>query len=78
MLKYGHSKFSLEILEYCRPEDVIKVEQKYINLLQPEYNILKVAGSTLGYIHTEEAKKKKKIKAEHYQKKICRKLETGF
>lgn len=40
-----------EILEYCKPEDVIKVEQKYINLLEPEYNLLQVAG---GYKHTEE------------------------
>jgi len=48
LLKYGYSKFSLEILEYCSPEIVIKREQYYIDLYKPEYNILKVAGSSLG------------------------------
>lgn len=30
-------------------------EQYYIDLIQPKYNILKVAGSSLGYKHTEES-----------------------
>lgn len=34
--------------------EVISIEQYYIDNLNPEYNILKVAGSTLGYKHTEE------------------------
>lgn len=42
LLKYGYAKFSLEILEYCKPEDCIKKEQYYIDLLIPEYNILKM------------------------------------
>jgi group I intron endonuclease len=33
---------------------VIEREQYYMNLLNPEYNILKIAGSTKGYKHTEE------------------------
>jgi len=41
LLKYGHSNFSLEILEYCDKKSLIKREQYYINLLKPEYNILK-------------------------------------
>lgn len=49
LLKYGHSNFRLDILEYCDKEFLIKREQYYINLLKPEYNILKVAGSRLGY-----------------------------
>lgn len=40
-LKYGYSKFKLEILEYCNPSDVIKREQHYIDILNPEYNIKK-------------------------------------
>jgi len=44
LLKYGYSNFKLEILEYCLPEDVINREQYYLDLLQPEYNIYKVAG----------------------------------
>lgn len=53
LLKYGYSNFQLEILEYCAPEDTIKREQHYLDLLKPEYNILKIAGSSFGYKHTE-------------------------
>jgi hypothetical protein len=56
LLKYGYSNFSLEILEYCDPKDVIKREQYYIDLLKPQYNVLKTAGSSTGYKHTEESK----------------------
>ena len=53
ILKYGNSKFKLDILEYCAPEDCIKREQYYLDLLKPKYNILKIAGSSLGHKHTE-------------------------
>ncbi len=55
LLKYGHSNFKLEILEYCEPANAVNREQYYINLLKPDYNILKIAGSSLGYKHTEES-----------------------
>ena len=45
----------LEIIEYCEKSDLIKKEQYYIDLLKPEYNILKIAGSSLGFKHTEES-----------------------
>jgi group I intron endonuclease len=54
LLKHGYSNFKLEILEYCAPAKCIKIEQKYINLLTPEYNILQIAGSRLGSITSEE------------------------
>nr|QCW06880.1 hypothetical protein [Drechslerella brochopaga] len=54
LLKYGYSKFKLEILEYCEPSTVIEKEQNYIDLLNPDYNILKVAGSLFGYKHSPE------------------------
>nr|QBM09688.1 hypothetical protein [Dactylella sp.] len=54
LLKYGYSNFQLEILEYCDPKDCIKKEQYFIELLKPEYNILKSAGSRLGHKHSEE------------------------
>lgn len=66
-LKYGYSGFSLLILEYCEPEVCTDREQYYIDLYKPEYNILKFAGSRLGYTHTEEtlAKlKNRKVSAE--------------
>ena len=84
LLKNGHSNFSLEILEYCEPNVVIEREQYYIDTLEPEYNILKTAGSTLGYKHTEETlaklrgrvfspetiEKMKKRFTEEYRKKL--------
>lgn len=57
LLKYGYAGFRLEILEYCHPEVLLKREQYYFDMLDPELNILKVAGSPLGYRHSEAAKK---------------------
>lgn len=68
LLKYGYENFSLEILEYCRADDLIVREQYYLDLLCPEYNILKNAYSLLGFKHSPEdiAKfKLKKISQEH-------------
>jgi len=58
LLKYGYSAFQLEILEYCETSLVILREQYYIDLINPEYNILKVAGSLFGYKHYPETLKK--------------------
>jgi hypothetical protein len=58
LLKYGFSGFSLEILEYCDKEVLLEREQYYLDNLRPEYNIVKTAGSTLGYKHTEESLEK--------------------
>lgn len=54
LIKHGYLNFSLEILEYCEKEETISREQHYIDLLEPEYNILKKAGSSLGYRHRED------------------------
>lgn len=48
---------TLEILEYCSVDVLIKRQQYYFDKCKPEYNILKVAGSPLGYRHSEAAKK---------------------
>ena len=42
LLKYGYSNFSLDIIEYCEPNKLIKRKQYYIDILKPEYNIKKV------------------------------------
>jgi len=55
LLKYGLSNFSLDILEYCDPDKAISKEQEYIDLLKPSYNLNPIAGSSLGYKHSEEA-----------------------
>ena len=63
ILKHGYSNFQLEILEYCTAENAITrvssparrlkrgdylLEQYYINLFKPEYNINLTAGSRFG------------------------------
>lgn len=54
LLKYGYSNFSLHILECCNKNETIKKEQYYIDTLLPEYNILKKAGSLLGFKHSDK------------------------
>jgi len=56
LIKYGYSNFSLEILEYCDLADLTGKEQYYLDKLNPRYNTLKIAGSSLGHKHTEETK----------------------
>jgi group I intron endonuclease len=60
LVKYGYGGFSFEILEYCDNKETLGLrrEQYYLDLLEPEYNILKKAGSPLGFRHSEEAKAK--------------------
>lgn len=58
LVKYGHSSFSLTILEYCEKSELNEREQYYLDNLEPDYNILKNAASFLGYTPTEEAKTK--------------------
>ena len=58
LIKYGYSNFSLEILEYCDEAELLIREQYYFDKLNPKYNILKVAGSSLNYNHTKETKAK--------------------
>lgn len=53
LIKYGYSSFKLDILEYCDPSILIKREQYYLDSLNPEYNILKKAGSLTGFKHNE-------------------------
>lgn len=59
ILKYGHSNFNLEIIEYCEStEKILERENYYLDLLNPEYNVLQKAGSSLGRLHTEDTKAK--------------------
>jgi group I intron endonuclease len=44
ILKYGYSKFSLEIIEYCDLSILLQREQYYLDTLKPEYNIRKKVG----------------------------------
>lgn len=56
--KYGEQNFKFEILEQCESEKCIELEQYYFDALSPKYNVLKVAGSSLG----------RKLTLEHIEK----------
>jgi group I intron endonuclease len=58
LLKDGYSNFSLEILIYCSPEELLIKEDYFFKLLKPKYNILPTAGSPLGSKKSEEIKNK--------------------
>lgn len=55
---YGESAFAYELIEECGKDQLLACEQSHIDSLRPAYNICQVAGNTLGYQHTEEAKAK--------------------
>ena len=62
--KYGEEAFVFSVLEDVEePEKLIEREQRYLNTLNPEYNILPTAGSPLGHRHTDETRAK--ISATH-------------
>jgi len=55
--KYGEDKFIFVVLENLLSCDQLNArEQHWIDLLRPEYNLAPVAGSLLGYKHSEEAR----------------------
>ena len=54
LLKHGYANFTVEILEYCKLDMLRSREQHFLDLLEPEYNMLKTAGSLLGFKHSEE------------------------
>jgi group I intron endonuclease len=71
LIKYGYFNFSpfrpglapvlgrrVEILEYCDIINLTEREQYYLDKLNPRYNTLKIAGSSLGHKLTEETKTK--------------------
>lgn len=60
-LKYGSSCFEFSVLEECKPEECIVKEQFWIDTLNPEYNILKVAGSWKGHRHKQHSIEKMRI-----------------
>lgn len=59
--KYKEQNFDFELLEVCQKSELLAREQHYIDSLNPEYNICKVAGNTLGYRHNHAARNKMSI-----------------
>jgi group I intron endonuclease len=58
LIKYGYSNFSVMILEYCNKSNLKIREQYYFDKLKPKNNILKIAGNSRGFKHSEETKAK--------------------
>lgn len=82
--KYKKENFSFEIIKICNADDCIKYEQEYIDKLKPEYNLCKIAGSSLGFkasqktkIKMSMARKGKKIKSEIIEARIRNKTHAG-
>lgn len=59
--KYNEDNFEFSEIEFVEKEELISKEQFYIDFLNPEYNICRVAGNQLGFKHSEETKKKLSI-----------------
>lgn len=56
--RYGEDAFDFQLMEICQREQLLEREQHYIDTLRPDYNVCLVAGNTLGYKHTDQAKAK--------------------
>lgn len=56
--KYGEKEISFEQILFCEPKDLLFYEQLILDAFKPEYNICKVAGSSLGLKRSAETKQK--------------------
>ena len=54
----GEDAFDFMLIETCSRADLLVREQHYMDTLKPEYNICRVAGNTLGVLHTPESRAK--------------------
>jgi group I intron endonuclease len=62
--KYGIEHLTFSAVHACEREELLKMEQLYLDIFQPfddnGFNIARKAGSPIGYKHTQEAKDKMK------------------
>ena len=56
--KYGIRDLIFEALAECPPEEVINIEQGFIDFFNPYFNMRPTAEVRSGYTHSEETKKK--------------------
>jgi len=72
MRKYKLENFSLAILEFCNSDIIIcsDLEKKWIDFYKPDYNVLKIPGSTSGFRHSIDTinKLKELFKKENHPK----------
>jgi len=59
--KYGENEFAFEILLVCRVQDLDFYEQRALDVLKPEFNTAKVAGSTRGVKPSPESIEKNRL-----------------
>ena len=83
--KYGLESFAFVIIEYY-PGFILKeslkgahiqlldLETKWIQKVQPEYNILEIAGSSLGFQHSQETRIKMKDNYSEKRREACRNI----
>lgn len=65
--KYGKESFVFEILATCPKEYTVKLEQWFLDNLNPVFNILKVAESRLGHKHSKETISKRVESRKYYK-----------
>lgn len=63
--KYGYRNFAFSIMFICPKKDCIKMEQFYIDK-GVDYNACLIAGSLLGFKHSEDSKTRTVIKGKHH------------
>lgn len=82
--KYGLKNFAFIILEFIElpitkksNAVLLELETKYLQELNPPYNILKIGGSSFGFKHSEETKKKMKENYSEKRKDFIHHLNKG-
>jgi group I intron endonuclease len=68
VIKYGVDDLYLLETYPCRPASLLPVEQTFINLYQPFFNICPVAGSRLGAVHSISTRLKIRAKSRKFRK----------
>lgn len=83
--KYGIENFAFVIIEYYSGFvikenfkgahlNLLDLETKWIQKVQPEYNILEIGGSSLGYKHSEETRIKMKNDYSDERQENCKSI----
>lgn len=82
--KYGLSSFGFVVAEtlpgvISREEnsELLALEDKYIGLVKPEYNLAPQAGNTFGYRHTEDTKARMKANYSSERREAAGNLNRG-
>ena len=56
--KYGETDLNFSILLGCEKDDLLKIEQYFIDSYNPYFNICKIVGSNLGVKFSKESRKR--------------------